>query len=170
MGYRRKRKVYVLKFEDPELAELEVRAGGASVEQLMDLMDLARFGAGGAKFGIEDMKEIKGLFDLFASKLISWNLETEDGTPVTFDPQMIEVASPVQGSPAEEYPTIKRLETDTEAKTRVLRDQDMDLAMDLVMAWVGAVIGVSDPLEQRSTGGAPYPVESIPMETLSASL
>lgn len=139
MGYRRKRKVYVLKFEDPELAELEVRAGGASVEQLMDLMDLARFGAGGAKFSIEDMKEIKGLFDLFASKLISWNLETEDGEPVP---------ATVQG----------------------LRDQDMDLAMDLVMAWVGAVIGVSDPLEQSSTGGAPYPVESIPMETLSASL
>lgn len=139
MGYRRKRKVYVLKFEDPELAELEVRAEGASVEQLMDLMDLARFGAGGAKFGIEDMKEIKGLFDLFASKLISWNLETEDGKPVP-------------------------------ATAQGLGDQDMDLAMDLVMAWVGAVIGVSDPLEQSSTDGTPYPAESIPMETLSASL
>lgn len=136
MGYRRVKPVYVLKFEDPELAELEVRAKGASVGQLMKLMDLARFAVGGHKFTAEDFKDLGGLFELFASKLISWNLEDEDGTPIP---------ATVDG----------------------LNDQDMDFALDLVLAWVSAVIGVSAPLGQPSTDGTPFPEGSIPMETLS---
>lgn len=160
MGYRRAKPIYVLKFDDPELEGLEVRAKGASIGQLMKLMDLARF-ASGEKFQISDTRELDGLFELFASKLISWNLEDEDGTPVTFEPQMIK-------DPPDT--TKFRLETDAEAKARVLRDQDMEFALDLVLAWIGAVIGVSAPLDQPSTDGTPLEVASIPMETLSPNL
>lgn len=146
MGYRRAKPIYVLKFDDPELEGLEVRASGASIGQLMELLDLARF-ATGQKFGVEDVKELDGLFDLFASKLISWNLEDEEGTPVTFEPIGEETA--------------------VEAKARILRDQDLMFGLDLVLAWVGAVIGVSGPLDQPSTDGTPLAVASIPMETLS---
>lgn len=159
-GYRKKEKIYVLKFEDME--GLEVRARGSSVGELMDLMALARLG-GGHKFTAEDVKDIDGLFGLFASKLISWNLETEDGAPITFDPEMVTL----YGSDGS---VISRLETDAEAKTRVFRAQDMDFAMDLVLAWVDAVIGVPAPLEQKSDDGAPWEAGSIPMEVLSPSL
>jgi hypothetical protein len=138
MGYKRKTKVYVLRFEDEEYEGLEVRAKGASVEQLISLMNLARFGTG-AKFGQGDIKEVDALFELFASKLTEWNLEDEDGVPV-------------------------------ELSLAGLKSQDIDFALDVVLAWVGAVMGTSAPLEKSSPDGEQFPEGSIPMETLSSSL
>jgi len=139
MGYKRKAKVYVLQFDNEEYEGLEIRAKGASVEQLMSLMSLARFGSAGAKFGQGDIREIDGLFELFASKLTEWNLEDEDGSPV-------------------------------ELSLAGLKSQDMDFALDVVLAWVGAVLGTPDPLEKGSPDGEQFQEESIPMETLFSSL
>jgi hypothetical protein len=179
MGYKRKAKTYVLQFENEEYEGLEIRAKGASVEQLMSLMSLARFGSAGAKFGQEDIREVDGLFELFASKLTEWNLEDEDGVPVSFEPQMVEVIDPTWNAPKPDQatgavlldpPMVKRIETPTEAKTRALKSQDMDFALDVVLAWVGSVLGASAPLEKGSPDGEQFPEGSIPMETPSSSL
>ena len=148
MGFRKKDKIYVLKF-DGELEGLEVRMHGASAGQLIEL--------DGMEYNTTDA--LNDLFLLFGSKLISWNLETEDGTPITFEPQMMTEERPDKVS-------IRRMETPTEAKTRVLKDQDIDFVFDVLGAWKNAILGVSDPLEQRSTDGERFPEESIPMETL----
>lgn len=74
-----------------------------------------------------------------ADKLIDWNLEEEDGTPV---PTTVEA----------------------------VLDQDQTLMMAILEAWLDNLAGVPAPLEPSSTSGAPSPVESIPMDTLSASL
>jgi hypothetical protein len=136
-GYRRQPKVYVLQFEDEELAGLEVKAKGASTGQLMHLMNLSALGTRG--FKVEDVKEVDGLFELFASKVTEWNLEDEDGIPVP---------TTVEG----------------------LKGQDLDFVLDLVFAWLDAVIGVPAPLGQSSGDGQQSPEESIPMETLLPSL
>jgi hypothetical protein len=82
MGYKRKRKTYVLSFDDPELAGLEVRARGASIGKLFGLMDLMRFADRRGDLKPEDVQEMDQLFRLFADRLESWNLEEEDGTPI----------------------------------------------------------------------------------------
>jgi hypothetical protein len=53
-----------------------------------------------------------------------------------------------------------------------LDDQDTDLVMALITAWVSAVTGVDDasPLDDSSGSGKPSPEVSIPMEPLSPSL
>lgn len=80
MGYRRPVKTYVLQFEDPEMHGLIVNARKASVAQLLEMMDLVeRIREGATK------AEANQLFELFASRLTSWNLEDEDGVPVPAD-------------------------------------------------------------------------------------
>jgi len=49
-------------------------------------------------------------------------------------------------------------------------EQDKDLMLAVLGAWLDGVNGVSAPLEQPSTGGEPSPAASIPMEPLSPSL
>jgi hypothetical protein len=80
VGY--KRKVYKLKWpEGHELHGLEVTTKGVSVRKAFELdtlMDsLAGEGSTESKVEIADR-----LFAEFAERLISWNLEEDDGTPV----------------------------------------------------------------------------------------
>lgn len=49
-------------------------------------------------------------------------------------------------------------------------DQDRDLMIAILNAWLDGLTGVSAPLEQSSPDGAPSLVESIPMAPLSESL
>lgn len=81
MGYVRKKKIFVLTFEDPDLEGLEVRASSTSLGALLELVSLADIGKG-KKFGIEDIEKLDDLFQLFAGCLLSWNLEEEGGAPV----------------------------------------------------------------------------------------
>ena len=77
------------------------------------------------------------IYEAFAEQLISWNLEYEDGTPV---PQTLEAI--------ESYPDVEFIST-------------------LTKAWLDAATGVDDDLGKDSPSGKPFPVASIPMETLS---
>jgi hypothetical protein len=69
MGFRPEKKVFRLKFEDSELEGLEVMAGGTTTGEMLDLQDAEK---GQVAFAIE----------MLGKRLISWNLEEEDGTPV----------------------------------------------------------------------------------------
>lgn len=146
MGYKRKRTIYRLRFEDAELEGLTVDMTGASVDEFLSITDLA--GAVGVNFSTitpENLHEVKGamelvdgLFETFAKHLVGWNLEEEDDSPVP---------ATIEG----------------------VRSQDPEFILELVGAWLEAIGGVSDPKEPRSTSGAPSLVASLPMEPLSPS-
>lgn len=75
MGYRRPSKQYRLTFEDEP--ELEVLAKSVPIGDLLDIMAVAdRMTTAPAK------EDVEKLFGWFGDRLISWNLETEDGEPV----------------------------------------------------------------------------------------
>jgi hypothetical protein len=80
MGYVRQRKVYRLRFADEDMAGLVVQARSAPVGQFLGLAKLAELKGG--DFRAEDAERIDELFRGFASCLVDWNLEGEDGTPV----------------------------------------------------------------------------------------
>lgn len=155
MGYRRD-KTYVLTFADVQFEGLEIRARGASIGQvigLIDLVDLAERDM--AKISREDRRELDRLFRLFAgcpkacdwdhaeqggnhyvSKIKSWNLEDSDGipAPATYEGYMSE---------------------------------DMEFQLAVVFAWMDAVVGSGggDLGKGSNSGGLPEE-GSIPMETL----
>lgn len=84
MGYERKekRKTFKLKFTDPEMDGLEVRAGTTSMEGLLKIASLQdEFKPGQKQFSVDDLKKVMPVFEFFAGALIDWNL-TEDGEPV----------------------------------------------------------------------------------------
>jgi hypothetical protein len=86
------------------------------------------------------MDSVLEMEQIFAKYLVSWNLEDSDDNPVP-------------------------------ATFEGLDDQDPDLVTTIIGAWITALTQVLDasPLDGSSDSGRPFPVESIPMETLSAS-
>ena len=73
MGYRPKKKVYVLEFEDEEYEGLEVRIRGLNTGQVLDL-DTARTDGSD--------EAIAAMLQLMADQLVEWNVEDDDGQPV----------------------------------------------------------------------------------------
>lgn len=155
MGYREKRRTFTLAFaEDSEYAGLEVRARSVSFGQLMGVLDLARMGEGDKKFGVEDIQDIDKMIRMFAGRIVSWNLEDENGDPVSLEPQEVD----------------GQRETPAEARYRALMDRDMDMVLDLVLSWLDGMVGTPGPLDGSSHSGGQSEEVSIPMEPLSASL
>jgi hypothetical protein len=74
-GYRRQPKTYVLKFED--YPGLEVSCRSVSIEELLKVLKLAD-----EMTSTPGESQVKELFGWFASRLVGWNLEDEDGKPV----------------------------------------------------------------------------------------
>lgn len=74
-----RRKVFILQFEDPGMAEYEVRVRSISLGKLLalgDQPDRARAGAG--------LEEVRELINVFCERLQSWNLtdETDEGVDI----------------------------------------------------------------------------------------
>ena len=162
MGYVRN-KTYVLVFpaDDEEYAGLEVRTKGASVGQVLGLLDLVRLAdvKDLTQITPEDRRELERLFRLFCgcpagcdwahedqggshyvTKIRSWNLQDEDAGCV------VDVPADYTGFMA----------------------QDMEFQMALVFAWLDAVVGTPGELGKASTDGGQFPEGSIPMATLSS--
>lgn len=77
MGYKRPETVYTLVFDHRD--GLEVRAASVPVGQLLELGEMAE----GLKTGdAKTFGEARALFEAFAKRLRSWNLEEDDGTPI----------------------------------------------------------------------------------------
>jgi hypothetical protein len=138
MGFVRKRTVYKLVWDPPhELAGLEVRVTGASVGEMLDMAALAD--------ADDEVKAARSdeAFTRFAEALVSWNLETEvlDEGGVTTVP----VPATLDG----------------------VRAQDLDFVLELIQAWMRAIVDVPPPLPDASTpGGSSGREVSIPMEAL----
>jgi hypothetical protein len=75
VGYRRQPTVYKLIFQ--EYPGLEVTARSVSVEELLKITRVAA-----QMTAKPDDKQVAELFGWFAKRLVSWNLEDEDGKPV----------------------------------------------------------------------------------------
>lgn len=159
MGYKRN-KVYVLSFEDEDLAGLEIKARGASVgvmmyaavlanalddldaaptaDQRRKVEELIRVFAGcpdGCDWDHSDALGEPGMH--FVSRIKEWNFEDDNDQPI-------------------------------EPSYRNFRNEDMDLTMSVIMAWIEHVSGSgSGPLDPTANDGGPSGVESIPMDALS---
>lgn len=79
MGFQRKRKVYNLDFEGTEYDGLQVKVRGLTTGEYLELVSLSGPTA-------EGDKEVDGMIRMFASHLVSWNLEDEKGpVPPTYE-------------------------------------------------------------------------------------
>lgn len=80
MGYRKPAKVYKIEYaEGHELAGLVVRVRGVSLGQFMRLSELVELDEAETSKQIEQVTE---LCENFATAIVSWNLEDEDGNEV----------------------------------------------------------------------------------------
>lgn len=80
MGFQRKKKIYRLDFEGTEYDGLEVKVGGLTTGEFLELISLSAPGTE------EGSNETEKMLRFFSSHLVGWNLEDE-GVPVpaTFD-------------------------------------------------------------------------------------
>lgn len=78
MGYVEQDDIYRLVFEDRP--GLEVRATSLSMKDLLALISLSDLT--NRRIAPEDAPRVEKLFALFATALVSWNVERKDGTPV----------------------------------------------------------------------------------------
>lgn len=141
MGFQPKQKIYRLNFEDPEFNGLVVMAKSAPIGMVLDLIGLAHVGDI-SQIDPEQLKQIEGLFDLFADRLEEWNVEFTSG--------------PQKGRPVP-------------ATREGVRSQDGDFVIAIILAWIDAIMGVSGPLPTALSNGGRSPVPPLPMEERSPS-
>lgn len=166
-GYKREKKIYNLRFSDPDMAGLEVKTRSTSLGGMLNIVDLAM------RVNVEsaedlDVSVLDKLFGRFAKVLISWNLEDDARECAACSMRWFdfgEDACPKCGH--EEWAVIESVPVP--ATKAGLLAQDMEFAMTIVNAWQAAVSNVGADLGKGSTNGANFPEVSIPMELLSKS-
>lgn len=127
MGYQR-RKTYLLVFNDEEYEGLEIRMRPLRVGEVLD------------STADDVTRTLANMMDQFASSLMSWNLEDENGAPIP--------------------PTIEGVrDQDTDFIMTAYNAWHAQMA--------GEIAG---PKDVNSNDGQPSLVASIPMEELSPSL
>lgn len=136
MGYTPPTIDYKIDFEDPLLEGIEVQSKGLTFGEWSDSKPTNR---------VEKVRFMLG-------KITSWNMETEDGTPV---PPMVECTDPEDDRCGEMIPNTDGLEP-----------FDPRVIWALYAGWRDAVANVepSAPLETRSLGGELSGQPPIPME------
>lgn len=80
MGFKLKRKTYLLEFEDPEFEGLMVEVTSAPLGQFIDLSNMAQLAE--QKDEAAAVEATLTLFKSFADCLVTWNLEDENDKPV----------------------------------------------------------------------------------------
>lgn len=142
MGYRRKKTVMNLKFEEHEGLEVRVRA--LTIDELLEMTKTAQtvMGKDGKvkqeMVGTEDLEE---LFSRFSDALLSWTLEEE---LVIDSDEWTPVPTTIEG----------------------IKSQEVDFIMELIDVWMTAVAGVEAPLPEGSNSGETSQELSLPMEAL----
>lgn len=80
MGYRPKRKVYRLAFEDADMGGLVIRAHSTSLGGLLAALGVLVIDTDDLR--PEDLARLHELFETFAAALVEWNVEDDRGQPV----------------------------------------------------------------------------------------
>lgn len=135
MGYQRA--TLKLQFDDPELAGFEVKSRRPSIEQLLDLMDLAQVREQGVT-SPEFRQTIRKLCGTVTDLIIDWNLEEPSADP---------------DAPAVKVPVT----------VEAIVGLDYELLTELIFAIGNGTKGVSAPLDQPSSSGDPSLEASLPM-------
>jgi hypothetical protein len=166
-GYRRKTKVYRLKFEDPDLDGLEIDTRSTSLGSLYGLDELAEVASKDERdISPGDIGKLDPLIDAFLASAISWNLEDEEGNPVALikggphkckcgQTQLLQVGQSCMSC--------------SDVYIEGFLDQDLDFQMPVIVSWSEAIAGVDVPLGNPSSGGEPSLVASLPMDPLPES-
>jgi hypothetical protein len=81
MGYKPKRTLYKLTFDDPDLDGLEVETRSVSIDGLLSFFDLLEK-AQAMDEEAPDLTVFADVAERFAKVLVRWNVEEDDGTPV----------------------------------------------------------------------------------------
>jgi hypothetical protein len=82
-GYRKPAKHYRLIFDDDEYRGLEVVVRSASIGAYLDFTEMGRDIGEAGNLRNEQVKgRVEQLLDGFATALVEWNLQEDDGTPV----------------------------------------------------------------------------------------
>ena len=84
MGYTPKKKLYKLKFADPDMNGLEVVMHSVPVGVMLQIDELAGAIGSSQEAGSTSGK-FREMLEIVAGALDSWNIEDEDGTPLTAD-------------------------------------------------------------------------------------
>ena len=120
MGFKVPTKQFRLVFdENSDLAGLEVYVKSGTVDVFLQMSKLKEVDANNLA-SAETMESVQNMLKMFASVLVSWNAETEDGTPI-----------PVT------YESL--CEQDL-----------TEFVMPIIAAWLDAVTGASRPLPSPS--------------------
>lgn len=83
MGFYVEPTHYKLKFEDPKYAGLEIIAESLDVGTMIDLMSLAQLNTNVSASEITKVTDsMRMMFDTFAEKLVSWNLDDKYGVAI----------------------------------------------------------------------------------------
>lgn len=140
MGYKPKRTLYRLTFEDPDLEGLVVVTRRPSVDGLLKFVEMYEQvqGLDEDSFKPEDMKLLTTLFERFVKVLVEWNVEDDGGQPV---PRTVEG----------------------------LQSLELDFTMQIVESWITGMFQAPPPLPGASGPGSAPPEASLPMEALSPS-
>ena len=146
MGYTNS-KIRLLEITDPEITRdyrgepLEIRMRPMRISDWRRLLKLDRLvHLPQEEWSEADAENALIILDIFAARLASWNLEDEDEN---------DVRTPV---PA----TLAGVES-----------QELPFIMKLTQQWMDSDTALSAPLVQPSPGMPPFPVATLPMETLS---
>ncbi len=139
--YERPPKRYVLKFEDHP--GLEVVMKGLPVGEFLELAQMA-----GRLQG-------RNLLALSGEELAG-AIEATDGLFAKFAAALVSWNLDENGQPVP-------------ATVDGVRSQDLDFILELLLAWMDAVVAVDTPLPQPANGQGTSLEASMPMETLSAS-
>lgn len=128
MGFKPKRTLYRLTFEDPDLEGLEVVTRRVSVEGLIGFIDFyeAVKGTDPEKFTPEDARALTALFERFVKVVASWNIEDDDDQPVPVS---------VEG----------------------LQSLELEFVMALIESWITGMAQAPPPLPGNSASGGTSP-------------
>ncbi len=141
MGYRPKRKTYLVKFdEDHELHGLEMRVRSIPMHRFNRLAEIADRVKTEEVAGGDVDAMIDELYGFFLAALDWWNVEDDDGKPV-------------------------------ERTVAAAREHlEFDFMTQVIMEWMTQIASVPVPLGTPSNAGGTTRMASLPMDPLSPSL
>jgi hypothetical protein len=140
VGYKPKRTLYQLTFEDPDLEGLEITTRRVSVDGLMKFVDMFETVQQVDKdnFKPSDLKILKDMFEAFTKVLVSWNIEDDDDQPV---PRTVEG----------------------------LLSLDIEFVLPVIEAWITGMVQAPPPLPAAASSGETSQEASLALASQSQS-
>lgn len=141
MGYKPKRTLYTLTFEDPDLEGLEITTKRISVDGLLKFVEMfeATQNLDKDSFKPEDLQILTGMFERFVNVLVAWNVEDDDDQPV---PRTV----------------------------KGLFSLDLEFVMQVIESWIDGMFKAPPPLPGNSASGATSPEAALALASQSQSL